>query len=365
MGKRTILYDTHVAMGAKMVDFAGFDMPLHYGSQLEEHHQVRQHAGIFDVSHMVVVDVLGAGARDYLRHLLANDIDKMTHRGSALYSCMLNEQGGVIDDLIVYFIEEQHYRIVLNAGSAQKDLAWMESHVEHFALGLHRRDDLAIIAAQGPQTQALLTSLNDPFITDTVHTIGRFECAYSDNLFIARTGYTGEDGFEIIVPNNEAIALWQRLCAAGFKPCGLGARDTLRLEAGYNLYGQDMDETTSPLCSNLAWTVALQPEDRLFIGKNALLAEKQQGVQQKMVGLVLLDKGVLRSHQRVLLADGKEGITTSGSFAPTLGQSIALARIPKGDYEQCEVIIRDKAYKAQIVKPPFIPFNSSKNTKEL
>lgn len=361
MGKRTVLYDTHVAMGAKMVDFAGFDMPLHYGSQIEEHHQVRRHAGIFDVSHMVVVDVLGAGARDYLRYILANDIDKMAHRGSALYSCMLNEQGTVIDDLIVYFIDSQHYRIVLNAGSAQKDLQWMEQHVNHYALGLHRRDDLSILAVQGPETIALLTALNDPFITDTIHTIARFQCADSDDLFIARTGYTGEDGFELIVPNKRVVALWEQLCAAGFKPCGLGARDTLRLEAGYNLYGQDMDESTSPLCSNLAWTIALQPAERLFIGKSALLAEKEHGVTQQLVGLVLADKGILRSHQRVLLADGLEGVTTSGSFAPTLGQSIAFARIPKGDYKECEVIIRDKAHKAQIVKPPFVPFNSSKN----
>ena len=360
MGKRTVLYDTHVAMGAKMVDFAGFDMPLHYGSQIEEHHQVRQHAGIFDVSHMVVVDVLGAGARDYLRYILANDIDKMAHRGSALYSCMLNEQGTVIDDLIVYFIDSQHYRIVLNAGSAQKDLQWMEQHVKHYALGLHRRDDFSILAVQGPETIARLTTLNDPFITDTIHTIARFQCADSDDLFIARTGYTGEDGFELIVPNKRVVALWQSVCAAGFKPCGLGARDTLRLEAGYNLYGQDMDESTSPLCSNLAWTIALQPAERLFIGKSALLAEKEHGVTQQLVGLILEDRGVLRSHQRVVLADGLEGMTTSGSFAPTLGQSIAFARIPKGDYKQCEVIIRDKAHKARIVKPPFVPFNSSK-----
>lgn len=360
MGKRTLLYDTHVATGAKMVDFAGFDMPLHYGSQLEEHHAVRNSAGIFDVSHMVVVDVLGTGARDYLRYLLANDIDKMAHRGTALYSCMLNERGGVIDDLIVYFIEPQHYRVVLNAGSAQKDLQWMEQQVNHFAVGLHRRDDLSILAIQGPKTLELLKQLNNPFITDASHTIKRFECIDSDNIFMARTGYTGEDGFELIVPNETVITLWQQLCAVGFKPCGLGARDTLRLEAGYNLYGQDMDETTSPLISNLSWTIALQPEDRLFIGKNALLAEKERGVTQQLVGIVLDDKGVLRSHQRVLFADGKEGMTTSGSFSPTLGYSIALARIPKGDYKECHVEIRDKPLAAHLVKLPFVPFNSSK-----
>ncbi len=360
MGKRTVLYNTHVAMGAKMVDFAGFDMPLHYGSQLDEHHQVRQHAGVFDVSHMVVLEVLGAGAHDYLRYLLANDIDKMPHPGKALYSCMLNEQGGVIDDLIVYFIATQHYRIILNAGSAEKDLQWMQSHVGHFELELCRRDDLAILAVQGQQTHTLLKSLGDGFITRNVDALGRFECAHSQDLFIARTGYTGEDGFELIVPNQNVLSLWRQLCAAGFKPCGLGARDTLRLEAGYNLYGQDMDEDTSPLCSNLAWTIALQPAERLFIGKKALLAEKERGVAQQLVGLLLVDKGVLRSHQRVILADGLEGITTSGSFSPTLGQAIALARIPKGNYPHCEVIIRDKAHKAQIVKPPFIPFNPSK-----
>ncbi len=357
MGKRTELYEQHLAMGAKMVDFAGFDMPLHYGSQLEEHHQVRQAAGLFDVSHMVVVDILGTGAREYLRYILANDVDKMQHRGKALYSCMLNDQGGIIDDLIVYFLEPEHYRIVLNAGTAAKDLAWMESQVNHFALGLHRRDDLSILAAQGPKSPALLNVLDQPLFTDAVQTIKRFECLDNENFFIARTGYTGEDGFELIVRNTEVVQWWQQLCALGFKPCGLGARDTLRLEAGYNLYGQDMDETTSPWCSNLAWTVALKPENRLFIGKQALLTEKDRGVNTALVGLILETKGVLRSHQRVFLADGREGMTTSGSFSPSLGKAIALARIPKTEDSHCQVEIRDQRYPASIVKPPFISPN--------
>lgn len=354
MGKRTALFEEHIKAQGKMVDFAGWEMPIHYGSQLEEHHAVRKDVGIFDVSHMAVLDILGPGARDFLRHLLANDVDKLQSRGKALYSCMLYDHGGVVDDLIVYFLDVQHYRLVLNASRAEADIAWMQTHGNGYSVGLHRRPDLSIIAVQGPKTLERLSTLDEPDLVDAIQTIQPFECVDMDSWFVARTGYTGEDGFEIMMENKNAPAFWQKLIAAGCKPCGLGARDTLRLEAGFNLYGSDMDETTSPLESNLAWTIAWEPTDRLFIGRTALELQKKAGVARQLVGLVLEDKGVLRSHQRVLLENGQEGMTTSGGFAPTLGLSIALARVPVTIGEHCKVDIRGKLLNARVVKPRFV-----------
>lgn len=276
MGKRTPLYDTHLAAGAKLVDFGGWDMPLHYGSQIEEHHQVRRDAGMFDVSHMTIVDLRGERVQDFLRHLVANSIDKLKLPGGALYTCMLNEQGGVIDDLIVYFVEPRWYRLVVNAATRDKDLAWITRQAKAFAVEVRERAELAMIAIQGPQardkTQRALgdivraaTALQKPF---TFVVVG--------DLFIARTGYTGEDGYEIMLPAAQAATVWQKLAAVGVAPAGLGARDTLRLEAGMNLYGSDMDETTSPLESGLAWTVAFEPATRDFIGRAALEAQRQR-----------------------------------------------------------------------------------------
>ena len=257
MSKKTPLYQEHVALGGKIVDFAGWEMPIHYGSQLEEHHQVRQHAGVFDVSHMTVVDVLGPGARDYLRHLLANDVDKTKSRGRALYCCMLNDNGGVIDDLIVYFLEVNHYRVILNAATRDRDLQWMNQHAQGYSVGLHERNELAMVAIQGPEAISLTCSLlaSQPGM-EAIETLGRFHCFEKGNWFVARTGYTGEDGFEIVLPAEDVVNLWHQLLEVGVKPIGLGARDTLRLEAGLNLYGSDMDEKVHPLNSNLAWTVA-------------------------------------------------------------------------------------------------------------
>jgi len=356
MGKRTPLYETHVSAGAKMVDFGGWDMPLHYGSQIDEHHQVRRDAGMFDVSHMTIVDLRGERVQDFLRYLVANNIDKLKIPGGALYTCMLNERGGVIDDLIVYFVEPRWYRLVVNAATRDKDLAWITQQAQSFGVEVRERAELAMIAIQGPQardkTQRALgdivraaTALQKPF---TFVVVG--------DLFIARTGYTGEDGYEIMLPAAQAAAVWQKLQAAGVKPAGLGARDTLRLEAGMNLYGSDMDEMTSPLESGLAWTVAFEPASRNFIGRAPLEAQRQQGVAAQFVGLVLLDKGVLRNHQP-LLADGEAvGEITSGGFSPTLGKSIALARICAAAVRgrPCQVEIRGKLLDVKLVKPPFV-----------
>ncbi len=352
---RTPLYDLHVAAGARMVDFGGWHMPVAYGSQIDEHHAVRRAAGMFDVSHMRVVDVTGSQAREFLRTLLANDVAKLTP-GKALYSCMLNEAGGVMDDLIVYTQANGDYRLVVNAGTADKDLAWMAQvrQTHSFDVKISARPELAIVAVQGPQAWALtrevLQVFNPPAAAAMVH-LTPFRAAGAGLWFIARTGYTGEDGCEIALPAAQAPELWARLKAAGVRQCGLGARDTLRLEAGMALWGNDMDESVSPLDAGLAWTVDLK-SPRAFIGRAAL---EKNGAQRAFVGLKLLDKGVLRAHQTVKTARG-EGEITSGTFSPTLGFSIAMARVPLGVQpgDEVQVDIRGKWLPAQVVKMPFV-----------
>jgi aminomethyltransferase len=352
MLKTTPLNAAHHTLGAKMVDFSGWEMPLSYGSQIEEHHKVRRDVGMFDVSHMLAVDLQGAQARDFLRRLLANNVDRLQIPGKAMYSCMLNEQGGVLDDLIVYFMREDWFRIVVNAATAEKDLAWITRQRDAMAadLAVMPRRDLAIIAVQGPNARERVW-LAEPRLRSASESLKPFQATVVGDWFVGRTGYTGEDGFEIMLPSSVAEDFWWLLHRLGVAPVGLGARDTLRLEAGMNLYGQDMDETTTPLESGLAWTVDLRtPRD--FIGRQAL---EEQRVTRNLFGLVLLDRGVLRSHQRVVTAHG-EGVTTSGSFAPTLNRSIAFARLPIevaiGDLVQVEV--REKLLSAKVVKYPFV-----------
>jgi aminomethyltransferase len=352
MTQQTILNATHRALGARMVDFGGWDMPINYGSQIDEHHQVRRDAGMFDVSHMTVVDVRGARVRDFLRYLLANNIDKLKISGKALYSCMLNEQGGVIDDLIVYYRDEQFFRMVVNASTRDKDLDWMAPQASPFGVTLQERRDFAMIAVQGPNARAKAAGLLSAEGAAAAMKLGKFVGADIDGMFVARTGYTGEDGFEIMVPESQAIAFWQRLLDAGVKPAGLGARDTLRLEAGMNLYGQDMDEGVLPLEAALAWTLVLDG-DRDFIGRAALLAAKQNGVSREMIGLIMDEKGVLRHGQKVL-TDRGDGEILSGSFSPTLGKSIAFARVPTGAYEHLRVDIRGREVPVRVVKIPFV-----------
>ena len=357
MANRTPLYDQHVAMGAKMVDFDGWDMPLRYGSQIEEHHRVRNDAGMFDVSHMVVIEVRGDDSRDYLNMLLANDIHKLKTKGQALYSCMLNSEGGVIDDLIVYYLEDDWFRIVSNAGTREKDLQWIRTAAKEFDdVEISERNDLAIIAIQGPNAKEKTYAALGENLRQSCDKLKPFHAITIGDLFIATTGYTGEAGFEIILPNKPAQFTWQMLHEAGVAPIGLGARDTLRLEAGMNLYGQDMDENTTPWESGLSWTVAMKDEGRNFIGRAALEKQKSSGIERQLVGLVLQGKGVLRPHQKVQM-DGKDiGEITSGSFSPTLNQSIALARVStSADIGQsCQVDIRGKGIAARIVKYPFV-----------
>lgn len=355
MGNKTALYDAHVAMGGKMVDFGGWDMPLHYGSQLDEHHKVRNDAGMFDVSHMTVVDVEGAGATDYLQKLLANDVAKLAGTpGKALYTGMLNDKGGVVDDLIVYF-RDPGYRVVVNCATREKDLAWMNQQAKDFDVTLTERPHLAMVAIQGPQAIDKVKEVMGIDWTAAIEGLKVFHSVARGDWFVARTGYTGEDGLEIMLNNDDAPGFWQALADAGVAPCGLGARDTLRLEAGMNLYGHEMDDDTSPLQANMAWTIAWEPDSRDFIGRKALEAEKQAGVENKLVGLVLEERGVLRAGQSVVV-DGSErrGIITSGTFSPTLGYSIAMARVPVEVGETAEVEIRNKLVPVRVVKPSFV-----------
>lgn len=357
MTLKTLLNETHRSLGAKMVDFGGWDMPIHYGSQIDEHHLVRRAAGMFDVSHMTVVDLKGERTREFLRRLLANSVDKLKVSGKALYSCMLNPQGGVIDDLIVYFLDEDFFRMVVNASTREKDLAWMREQAAAFGVEVVEREDLAIIAVQGPQARALVAGLVAEADRAALDKLGRFAALEVASvagvpLFVARTGYTGEDGYEVLLPQDAVIAFWNALLEAGVKPAGLGARDTLRLEAGMNLYGQDMDEAVSPFEAALAWTVSLD-EGRNFIGRGVLEAQKAAGDARQMIGLVMDEKGVLRHGQKVLTANG-DGEILSGTFSPTLGKAIAFARVPAGDPGDVRVDIRGKEVPVRVVKFPFV-----------
>jgi aminomethyltransferase len=350
--KRTPLFETHLACGARMVDFGGWEMPVNYGSQVEEHHQVRRHAGMFDVSHMLNVDVTGLDARKLLQILIANNVDKLKQPGRALYTCMLNHEGGVIDDLIVYFRSDESFRIVVNAGTADKDVAWIERVIaaKQLSVAIRSRRDLAMIAVQGPKARELVWQVL-PHIEAATAALIPFSAHMDGNAMYARTGYTGEDGFEIVIPAIEAPALWMKLKAAGVAPAGLGARDTLRLEAGMNLYGNDMDETVSPLDAGLAWTVDIKTP-REFIGRQSL---EQRGKSHAFVGLKMVERGVLRAHMRVVTAHG-DGEITSGTHSPTLGYSIALARLPlacvRGD--KVRVDIRGKLVDAEVVGTTFV-----------
>ena len=352
MANQTALHGKHLEAGAKMVDFFGWDMPINYGSQIEEHHAVRRDAGMFDVSHMTIVDIKGSRSREFLRYLLANDVAKLTVPGKALYSGMLNEAGGVIDDLIVYFLQEDFFRLVVNSATREKDLAHINQEAKAFAVSVTERPEFAMIAVQGPNAKAKVATVLNAAQQAAVAGMKPFFGVQAGELFIATTGYTGEDGYEIALPNEQAADFWQKLLDAGVAPAGLGARDTLRLEAGMNLYGQDMDETVSPLAANMGWTIAWAPEERNFIGRSALEQQKAQGTD-KLVGLVMEAKGVLRHGQRVVV-EGGEGEITSGTFSPTLGFSIAMARVPATAGDTAEVDIRGKMVPVKVVKPAFV-----------
>lgn len=352
--QKTVLYDSHVKSGGKMVEFAGWQLPVHYGSLVDEHIAVREQAGMFDVSHMTIVDVAGAQAKDYLQYLLANDVAGLQKNGAALYSCMLNHQGGVIDDLIVYHFNENSYRLVVNAATRAKDLAWINAQAENFDITITEQPDLAMIAVQGPLAVEKVHGVLTPEMADACRGLGRYEAVHTDGWFIAATGYTGEDGYEIALPAEAAENLWQSLLQSGVAPCGLGARDTLRLEAGMNLYGTDMSEDDTPLTSGLAWTVAFEPANRDFIGRSALEAQKSAGPPHQLVGFVLDGKGVLRGGQLLYKEDAEIGVITSGTHSPSLKKSIAFARVKADQIGDCEVQIRRNRLPVHLVKRVFV-----------
>ena len=352
MGKRTPLFDRHREAGARLVDFAGWDMPVNFGSQIDEHHAVRNDAGMFDVSHMTVVDVTGAGAEAFLRRVCANDVARLDD-GAAIYTCLLNEAGGVIDDGIVYRLAPERYRLVVNAATRDRDMEWLQEHAAAHDVRLDERTDLAMIAVQGPNARERVHGVLAQGLAAAAAGLKRFHGAAGDDTLVGRTGYTGEDGYEVMLPGEAAGPLWDALREAGVRPCGLGARDTLRLEAGLALYGQDMDESVSPLEAGLGWTIAWEPAERDFIGRAALEAQRAEGVLRRLVGLVLEGRGVARAHYRVVTAAG-DGEVTSGGFAPTLGCSIALARVPAEAEGECEVVIRDRHVPARITGYPFV-----------
>ena len=366
--KRTPLHAAHLDAGARMAPFAGWHMPVAYGSQIDEHHAVRRAAGMFDVSHMTIVDAAGPGARAYLRRLLANDVGKLDRGGgvdagdgddagcAALYSCMLDGRGGILDDLIVYRFADGRYRLVVNAGTRDKDLRWLDDQAVGFDVELAERDDLAMIAVQGPEARRavapLVSGAAAAGISADISALAPFTAVRAGGWLLARTGYTGEDGLEIMLPARRAAELWDDLAARGVRPCGLGARDTLRLEAGMNLYGQDMDESVTPLECGLGWTVDLGG-DRAFTGRQALEERLGAGATRVQTGLILEGRGVLRAGYAVASAAG-EGVVTSGTFSPTLGRAIALARVPAGAAHPCHVFIRGRKLPVRIVKPPFV-----------
>ncbi len=355
MPNKTVLHAKHLASGAKMVDFHGWEMPINYGSQIEEHHAVRKNAGMFDVSHMTIVDVQGSDAKSFLRGLVTNDVAKLILPGKALYTGMLNKAGGVIDDLIIYFFSDTNYRLVVNSATREKDLAWMSTQSAGLDVTITEQPEFAMIAVQGPEAIAKVATLLSAQESAAVAGMKPFFGIQVGDLFIATTGYTGEQGYEIILPNSAAEAFWQKLLETGVVPCGLGARDTLRLEAGMNLYGLDMDESVSPIAANMAWTISWEPSERQFIGRDVLTEQKAAEDQPKLVGLVLEAKGVLRSAQKVVTEFG-DGVITSGTFSPTLEHSIALARLPRnvkvGDV--VEVEMRKKMVKVLVTKPSFV-----------
>lgn len=354
MIKRTPLYNKHHAHHAILMDFAGWEMPLHYGSQMIEHNHVRTVAGMFDVSHMGIIDIKGPAGKTFLSMLLANDIHKLKQPGRALYSCMLNEKGGILDDLIVYYIAENYYRLVVNAGCTTKDLEWLLKHADKYNLEITLRKDLAIIAIQGPAAIDQAASALGEIVSNSIRTLKKFDCVEVGTWFIARTGYTGEDGIEIILPATQAEECWENLLKSGVQPVGLGARDTLRLEAGFNLYGNDMDETVSPLESNLAWTVEFEPVSRHFIGRTALHEQMHTGLKQQLVAIVLPEKGVLRSGQKIYNAEKEVGVVTSGTFSPLLHLAIGFARVALPLNKDYVVGIRDKKHPIHIVTGPFV-----------
>ena len=338
-----------------MIDFNGWEMPIHYGSQLEEHKLVRGSCGIFDVSHMTILDIEGSEDKKFLRSLLSNDITSLQENYDGLYSAMLNDGGGVIDDLTAFKMPFG-YRLVVNCATRKTDLKWIHENSERKSLTIEEREDLAMIAIQGPWTFKILSKFLSSELMANLTTKQPFQGCTDRDTLVTKTGYTGEIGVEIMLPSKKARALWAKAIDSGAYPTGLAARDTLRLEAGMNLYGSEMDETISPLECNMSWVVSLKDEDRNFIGKQSFLKKREKGDFHTLKGLVFKERSIARSHQEVYFDEEKEikGVVTSGSYSPTLKKSIALARIPPTHLRTCVAEIRGKTIKATVGQPRFV-----------
>jgi aminomethyltransferase len=351
----------HIALGAKMAEFAGYNMPISYTSINDEHHTVRQNAGVFDVSHMGEFMLRGPKALDLIQRVTSNDASKLV-AGKAQYSCLPNNEGGIVDDLIVYCLKEnEEYMLVVNASNIEKDWNWITAHNSDNADMENISDKTGLLAVQGPKAVQYMQQLTDMDITNLkYYTFVKGTFAGIDNVIISATGYTGAGGVEIYFEDkgDDAEKLWNEIFriggAQGMKPIGLGARDTLRLEMGYCLYGNDIDDTTSPLEAGLGWITKFTKD---FTAKAILEKQKAEGVQRKLVGIAMIDKGIPRHGYKIQNAEGEEiGYVTSGTQAPSLNRAIGMAYIRK-DFSQegndVFVMIRDKAVKAQVVKMPF------------
>lgn len=366
MTKQTFLHDKHVALGARMVDFAGWDMPVQYSSIIDEHKTVREAVGLFDVSHMGEVIVYGEDALPYLNKLVPQDLTKLVDL-KAVYCQLTNKQGGIIDDLIIYKLEDKKYLIIANASRIDEDLNWMVRNKCGFDVSIvNESHNYSLLAVQGPKACELIKSLGvnelPPFFS-----IKRGEL-FNINLWISRTGYTGEDGVEIMVRNEFSEYLWDKLLEAGkefgIKPIGLGARDTLRLEASLHLYGNDLDENTTPIEAGLAWSVCKNKTED-YNGKARIEEQLKNGVEKKLIGLKMLDKSIARHGYDVFYNNEKIGVITSGGISPIRGDNIALAYIKNLDNlavgSTIQVSIREKLHDAEIVKRPFVEKKNKTN----
>jgi aminomethyltransferase len=348
--KRTPLHDRHVAAGAKLVPFAGWEMPVQYGGIREEHMAVRERAGIFDVSHMGEIETSGPGAEELLQRLLSNDVSKIAERG-AQYSLLCNEQGGVLDDLFTYRLGPERFLTVTNASNHESDRAWFERHASgHDATVTDRIADFAMLAVQGPDARAIVGSLADGELPRRF-TTKEMTVAGARNTVVCGTGYTGEDGVELLVAPDRAAAVWDAVVAAGATPAGLGARDTLRIEACFHLYGNDLTEDRNPIEAGLGWCCK---EETGFIGADAVKAAREHGTAEKLVPFAITGQGIARQGNRVLGG----GVVTSGTLSPVLGYGIGMAYLPRERTEPgtpFEIDVRGKTRSAEVRSKPLIP----------
>ena len=357
--KRTPLYAIHRQLGARMIDFGGWEMPLSYRGIIAEHRSVRTHAGLFDVSHMGEIDLRGPRAVDAVQYLTINDVRPLAVY-QLQYNAMCNEHGGLIDDLTVCRLASDHFLLIVNAGNIDKDFQWI---TQHLMAGVEARDvsqATALLALQGPEAEAILQRLTPANLSRLSYFHALSTSLDGHQGLVCRTGYTGEDGFEILLDADRAPVVWETLLAAGqdvaLRPVGLGARDTLRLEARYLLYGTDMDETTNPFEVGLGWLTKLDKGD--FIGRQALQRRRAEGAQRRLVGFVMQERGVPRAQYRVVQDNQPIGTVTSGTMSPTLGQAIGTALVPRAHAKtgtEFAIEIRRQAIAARVVPPPFVP----------